>query len=177
MTGLIEFLIILIIPFLLALASFYGALEGKRCGYTGTPLLRACGRGLLRGSVVTALTIYLAIIVAAISDSMGRGGWPSMIELLTTGLLVAPVLGFLIALLPAPIAAFIAYNFGARKRAEEEIAQQSLTQTPAPTPIVHPLSTPPNPIEHPIEHPPSTPPNPIEQRPSTLPNPERGAGN
>lgn len=144
-----ELLVIAVIFF--PIAAISGAVEGRRCGYRGYTLTKSCFRSLACGILTTSLAAFAIITLFAALTALRSGDRKEIPSLLAAALIATPVLGLVTSLLPAPVAAFLAYNFGARKRVEEEIAAQSLAQSPAP--------------------------NPIEPPPSTLPNPERGAGN
>lgn len=122
---------LMVIGLLSIVAMIYGSLEGRRSGHQGTPLGLTCLRALGRSFIATSMAAFLVFVLMAVLGFMGPSGTEAF-AILFPAIILSPILGILSSLLPAPIAAFIAYNFGARKRAEEEIANQTLPPESAP---------------------------------------------
>ena len=104
-----------------------GAVVGYRCGHQGLRITAACIRAWEKSALFLGLALFGFTILTAIWSLMSGADLAEAANMLGLALIASAIFGALTSILPAPIAAFIAHNFGTQKRIREELAKPPAT--------------------------------------------------
>ena len=104
-----------------------GAFVGFRYGQQGLRVTAACIRAWERSALTLGLGLFGLVTVLAIWSLMSGSDLSEALNMIGLALLASAIFGALTSVLPAPMAAFIAHNFGTQKRIRDELAKPPAT--------------------------------------------------